>query len=670
MIAPTLSSQSEPLAPLSLLSLLKASHRRLIVSASPDLRQNAALGKLFFGFDPAQVDEWAPLLGKIAYLFINRAILLRLFEENGLTHDLPRHPKERLHALSEPARFLLPELAPLFSPTLEYGKFFGEVELLDLLTLLQEHPFSGWPFRFLGDLFENLLDPEERSGLGQFYTPQRIVDFILDETLEPLFASRLEALAKGDPLPSLVSLRLLDPTCGCGHFLQEAYARFFRQYEREGEKNPADIHRKILRHNLWGSDLNPLAIQLAKTSLFLLGVEHGAYEVPNLLNTDALFLHEGRSSGKGIAPKIEAVQELTFSFAMHSRAEAHDFFQPFDLVVGNPPYGASLSRIDRTYYGHNYESAKGRFDTVGLFVERGLKLLKPGGKLGFVIPHAFSRTGAYLPARQLVVRDGRVLFLANVLSAFEGVNLNTMILGVEKSKEEGNTRLWDGVGPAFKLIGEVPSAFFASRKVFPIYLSPTSLGILTRMEEKAIRLSDLAHVHRGEPISNRDPALLAWREGLTPVIRGRDIRAYRKLDKTPLGIEGKAGLTQSVVGFQNIASRFQATLFPEGTLPLDTTNYLQLEDPSLTRWLIALLNSRAIHYYLTEFLLNRATLTVHLDAPTIGDLPIVLPDPETLSKVDRLVDEALEGKLSEELEGLVSRAYGLDPEMIVSIDSL
>ncbi|HEY9766552.1 MAG TPA: N-6 DNA methylase [Chroococcales cyanobacterium] len=612
------------------------------------------LGKLLFGFDPNSLREDPEvLIGKMAYLFINQAIVLRILEDAGFCKGLPSAPDQRALALENLSRLLSRDFLPLFEPHLPFEKIFSLEARSGLLAILSSQAFENCQPRFLGDLFERFLDPRERSYLGQFYTSQALVDFILD----PLFED-----------PDATSRRLLDPACGSGHFLHEAYRRFFKAYERDFPGlDKKEIHEKILARNLWGMDLNPLAVQLTRIGLFLLGLEHGCVFSPHLLNTDALFQHEIPASGKGIKAKLHEINELTFSFAGHSRLEVEQFFEePFDWVVGNPPYGAALSSSDRAYYGENYSTAVGRYDTVSLFIERGTGLLGPGGKLFFVIPHAFSRSGAYQPARELLLEQGRISLMANALSAFEGVNLNTMVIGFEKNKEPGTTRLFEEKKSVFLPIGEVSSDFYRDRPVFPLFLTPDSFGLLQKMEKNAsCRLGEIAKIRRGAPISNRDPSLIPFAPGLLPVIRGRDIRKnFCDLrENLFLGVEPgeRKPLDDEVPGYQNIASRFRATLFPANSLPLDTTNFLFLQEPRYTRWLIALLNSRAMNYYLVNFLLNRATMTVHLDAPTVGDIPIALPPIEALDEIDRLVDALFWGGKEEDLlEEMVRRAYGLD----------
>lgn len=637
-----------------LIQRLRQCRDRLIASSALKERQGlAVLGQLFFGFDPSKLDELDSFNSKLSALFIHRCVMLRLLEDRASDYiltPLPTRSEERLTALEHLRDYLHPEVLSLFTPHVEYNKFFAFPERLDVIECLRDCDFRDASLRLLGDLFEGLLDAEERSELGQFYTPQRIVDFILDKTLEPL-------LAQSD----VQSLRVMDPTCGCGHFLVEAYHRFFRVYrERFPGWSAGTIHQQILTNNLWGADLNPLSLQLTKGALMLLGLENGVVASPNLLLADSLYLYEqsGRGLGALVSEKIQKARELTYAFAGHTPSDTKRFFEPFDAVVGNPPYGAKLSRFDKAYYSENYKTAVGRYDTVSLFVERSLRLLREGGRLGFVIPHGFSRTGAYAPAREFANSYAKITHLANLLNAFEGVNLNAMVLCALKGASE-TVSLYDGTASSFSLIGEIPNTVYQSRSVWPIYLSSASYRILQQMEKAPHKLADLVGIRRGASISNRDPALVPRENdaSLTPVIRGRDIRAYRNMRDVPLGIHGRDGLAVTSVGFQNIASRFQATLFPQGSLPLDTANYLELPDQRLLNWLVALLNSRALNYYLIQFVLNQATLTVHLDAPTIGELPI--PVDVDFDTLNRWIAQAMQGGSTSQIEQAVYRAYGL-----------
>ncbi len=133
-----------------------------------------------------------------------------------------------------------------------------------------------------------VTDKGERKATGSFYTPEYIVKYIVKNTLGPLIDKMIEeAMMSADLraglLKKLLSLKVLDPAMGSGHFLVEAtdyiareiiHAReMARQEELESEAvAEADIHwarREVVRNCIYGVDLNPMAVELAKLSLWL-----------------------------------------------------------------------------------------------------------------------------------------------------------------------------------------------------------------------------------------------------------------------------------------------------------------------------------------------------------------------------------------------------------------
>ena len=133
-----------------------------------------------------------------------------------------------------------------------------------------------------------VTDKGERKATGSFYTPEYIVKYIVKNTLGPLIDKMMEeAMMSADLRPGLLkkllSLKVLDPAMGSGHFLVEAtdyiareiiHAReMARQEELESEAvAEADIHwarREVVRNCIYGVDLNPMAVELAKLSLWL-----------------------------------------------------------------------------------------------------------------------------------------------------------------------------------------------------------------------------------------------------------------------------------------------------------------------------------------------------------------------------------------------------------------
>ena len=151
--------------------------------------------------------------------------------------------------------------------------------------------------RELGSVYESLLElhPEvnieartfklvgaagaERKLTGSYYTPESLIERLLDEALDPILG---EAEGSADPEQALLDLRVLDPACGSGHFLISAAHRIAGRLAsvRVGgvEPTPADLRtavRDVIGRCLYGIDINPMAVELCKVSLWLEANDNG-----------------------------------------------------------------------------------------------------------------------------------------------------------------------------------------------------------------------------------------------------------------------------------------------------------------------------------------------------------------------------------------------------------
>ncbi len=119
----------------------------------------------------------------------------------------------------------------------------------------------------------------ERKSTGSYYTPDSLIVALLDSALSPLLD---EATRAREPEEALLALRVLDPAAGSGHFLVAAGRRIAHRLAavRTGDDEPSpDAVRHALRDVvgkcLYGIDLNPMALELAKISLWLEAIEPG-----------------------------------------------------------------------------------------------------------------------------------------------------------------------------------------------------------------------------------------------------------------------------------------------------------------------------------------------------------------------------------------------------------
>jgi hypothetical protein len=149
----------------------------------------------------------------------------------------------------------------------------------------------------LGSIYESLLElhPQinsesgsfdlgtvggnERKTTGSYYTPSSLVQCLLDSALDPVLD---EAVKKDNPEKAILDLKICDPACGSGHFLIAASHRLAKRLAavRTGDDEPSpeailDARRDVIGHCLYGVDLNPLAVELCKVSLWMEALEPG-----------------------------------------------------------------------------------------------------------------------------------------------------------------------------------------------------------------------------------------------------------------------------------------------------------------------------------------------------------------------------------------------------------
>ncbi|KYF49453.1 hypothetical protein BE08_33025 [Sorangium cellulosum] len=119
----------------------------------------------------------------------------------------------------------------------------------------------------------------ERKTTGSYYTPTSLVDCLLDSALDPVLD---EAASKPDPEKAILDLKVCDPACGSGHFLVAAARRIAMRLAtvRSGgeEPSPPEVQRAlrdVVGRCIYGVDLNPMAVELCKVSLWMEAIEPG-----------------------------------------------------------------------------------------------------------------------------------------------------------------------------------------------------------------------------------------------------------------------------------------------------------------------------------------------------------------------------------------------------------
>ncbi|MGI6368221.1 MAG: Eco57I restriction-modification methylase domain-containing protein [Anaerolineae bacterium] len=123
----------------------------------------------------------------------------------------------------------------------------------------------------------------ERKTTGSYYTPTSLIQSLLDSALEPVIAERLQGLRdRQEREAAILSIKVLDPACGSGHFLIGAAHRLARELARvrTGEEQPglAELRaalREVVAACIHGVDINPMAVELCKINLWLETLDPG-----------------------------------------------------------------------------------------------------------------------------------------------------------------------------------------------------------------------------------------------------------------------------------------------------------------------------------------------------------------------------------------------------------
>ena len=307
-----------------------------------------------------------------------------------------------------------------------------------------------------------------------------------------------------DLLLKLDQLKVVDPACGSGAYLlgmlHELHSLTSLLQTRASQKTARDDYKRkleIIERNLYGVDKDNLAVQIARFRLWLsLVIEYndqmGIDDLPTLPNLDfkiecgdsltapnpekvkaggfrsglinqyreakAKFLSaHGNKKGelrKEIKQLNESIrQEVAFwlygNVAFEGFDWAIEFAEVFDkggfhIVLANPPYGATVEdNVRDLYFDRRNEGAQSK-DTYGLFIARGLQLLRDGGQLCYIVSDTWRTIKTHKPLRRRLVEKTTVWHVLDLPSWVFNATVNTCILTLTKKPATNDHQLVAG----------------------------------------------------------------------------------------------------------------------------------------------------------------------------------------------------------------------------------
>lgn len=352
--------------------------------------------------------------------------------------------------------------------------------------------FSIIPIELISEIYEEFLTPVEQKNSGAFYTPNILVDFILNKVL---------------PFPSAnnhnYSQRILDPTCGSGIFLVQSLNRLLDRWVYAHPKKTLDFKTicNVVKDNIFGVEKNTESIKVAAFSLYLAMINRLS---PKDLWKSVQFPYLIYSPDQQDKKK----QGVNL-FCMSSLADIPWGDISFDLVVGNPPFGTKNIDKETTSYLNKNKLPK---EKVIAFLHKALSFA-PKGKIALV---ATSKV-LFNNADEIDKNFKKFLFQDNYV---EEIHNFSIFAGVPK--EYGK--------PLFCSANVAVSVFIYSKSA-PSNLSPTILYCAPKTYFKnnvinglAIDATDIKYIPRTEA---KNPDTKIWKVAMWGI--QRDFQFLRQL---------------------------------------------------------------------------------------------------------------------------------------------
>lgn len=499
---------------------------------------------------------------------------------------------------------------------------------------------------FIGSVYTTLLPDGIRSRLGAYYTPPALVDRLLDNVTDCGFDWK--------------SGKVLDPACGGAAFLAPVAVRMLKEYNSELNSNPSFVLKHV-ENNLHGFEIDPFAAWISKVILEI-----------SLLDVCI-------SAGQRLPSLITVGDSLMFPVNK----------EPFDLVIGNPPYGRitlnpKLRRIyKRSLYGHA--------NLYGVFTDLAIRWAKDDGIIAYVTPTSFLG-GQYFKDLRRLLRETTppsvIDFITERTGVFEDVLQETALVvykgGAKKTLV--NTLTPNGNGKPFKVC-EIGQFKLPSRKNEP-WLFPRSTEqkvMLGKALTMVHRLADYGfsvstgplvwnrHKPQLKPMPGTNRLPLIWAESVLPDGTFKFSAARKnhepffeiKRFQAHLIVRKPCVLVHRTTAKEQtrrlIAAVLSEKFFSEHKEGVVIENHLNVIKPTngnakLSLDAIAmLLNSKVI-----DQVFRCISGSVAVSAYELNALP--LPDPDEIAGLELLVDS----KNPEEIDEYLVKIYGINNEIQLS----
>ncbi|PKL18009.1 MAG: restriction endonuclease subunit M [Spirochaetae bacterium HGW-Spirochaetae-5] len=462
-----------------------------------------------------------------------------------------------------------------------------------------------------GIIYQSILIEGDKSKLGMYYTPDKVVSEIIGRIASP-------------------DNTFLDPCCGTGQFLL-AFSDI--------TDNP---------ENIYGIDIDPIAVNVAKINLFM------------------------KYSNADFNPKIFYADSL-LDFNESILMDDMNRFSEFDCIATNPPWGSHFNKKELKYLKNYYpEILSG--ESFSYFLVKSLRMLKTGGVLSFVLPESILNVKIHSDIRKYIFNNYHISRIEQKKKIFKNVFSTAAVIdicNIESTEDVEIVNICDSYKIDNERFGRNSNFIFdinvdsADEKILgKVYSCP----YLT-LKENAIWALGVVTGNNSKYIQEEKNQ---WNE---PVIKGKDVSSFRISDPDtfikfePHKFQQTADVSfyrsKEKLIYKYISNRLIFAYDKEQRITLNSANILipQISGVDI-KVIMALFNSELYQYIFQKKFSSVKVLRSHLE-----ELPVPQLKEEQYNYILKLVKEIEAGSSIDDLNEYVYKIFKLKKSEIVHVKS-
>lgn len=501
----------------------------------------------------------------------------------------------------------------------------------------------------LGYIYQGLQTKIKKNEKGQYFTPSRIVNHLIRQSLRYIGFNQ-------NDIPAV-----LDPACGSGQFLIHCYSTIISAIN--GHTDSENAPQRVIAQ-LVGFDSDPIACIIARENLHKIsGVERDKI---NIHNID--FLKKPDLFNQSITETVK---------------------KRFDIILGNPPWGSRISKEEKRYFRYHYQSAATGINTFSLFIERSHDFLRPGGHISFLIPEAYLNIKSHRDSRSLILNQCKIKEIALWGEQFVKVFAPCISICLEscndpQSRQKNIINIQNKRGIESNTTLLIPQASYHTtpENIFNINYSRKAVNLLSHIEDSpnCFYLKDRAKFFLGVVTGDNNRFISNCRTSIynDPIIVGKDLNQYcinfsgHYIHFNPQQLQQVAPVhlynTKGKILYRFISKHLTFAIDYHGYYSLNNVNGFIPHDISLSKEsLISLLNSWALQYYY-----RNSYFTVKVLRGNLERLPVKHLTQVDQQKIDKLSMDIINQSSSslcsrETIEDIVFHAYNINDRQAYAI---